>query len=545
MIYYISLGSNIGDRLDNISKALKLIQTKAIILKKSNFYITKPMYFNAQPYFINSVIKIDSQLNPFELLSFLNQIEIKLKRKRIFKNSPRTIDLDILYYEKNIINGKNLIIPHPRIYERAFVLKPFLDIDPDFIDPIKNKKICEIFKSLKYNHSDVIEMPQNFNDIFSFFSLLPLRRKEEFKSCLIKGVLEILGNPEKKCGKIIHITGSVGKTTTSKYIYDMIRSTGFNVALYTSPHIKDVRERIIFNDKKIEKKDFYNNLIYIISNSKVILSPFEYLTLIAIIYFSSKKPKYSIFEVGMGGRDDATNVFDKSISVFTKITLEHQRYLGRSLLEIVKNKSGIIKENGKVFISGQNTKKVINAITHVAQRKKSKVYIFDISNKIKDFDIINLNFAKFVISKIGIKIKKKVKFKNFDCRKQILKYGNIKILFDGAHTPFSLKMFIKGVNYLNYSLVLCSFMRDKKVKKMLDIIKDHGFKIFLSKSYHPRSFNPFKYQRYGLCFKDPKSALNKVLKYKKNFIVTGSLYFCSDVLKLLKNKKINYFRELI
>ena len=544
MISYISIGSNIGDRITNIYKAIYLLSKKVHILKKSSFYITKPMYYTFQPYFINLVIKIESSLNPFCLLNYLNFIEDKLKRKRSFKNSPRTIDLDILYFGNDIINTQKLIVPHPKIYERAFVLKPFMDIDPGFIDPIKNKKISEIFNSLKYNSSDVIKIPEKFNDIESFFAIISPRKKSDFNTSYIKNTLSVFGKPQKNCGKIIHITGSVGKTTTARYIYEIIRKKGFDAALYTSPHIHNLRERIIFNDKKIPEKDFYKILIKLISNSKEMLSPFEYITSVAIIYFSSKNPTYSIFEVGMGGESDATNVFDKSFSVFTKITLEHQKYLGKRISYIVKNKAGIIKPYGKVFISGQNSKKVIDLINFFSKRKRSKVYVFDVNKKNNDFESINLNFAKFICSKLGIRVENS-KFRKFDCRKQILKYNGIRIIFDGAHTPLSIKMLFESIKDDDYKFVLAGFMNDKKIKQMLEIIKTYNLKIFLSKSYSPRSFDPFKYSSYGLCFDDPKVAISKILKYKKNFIVTGSLYFCSDILKILQHKEISYFRELI
>ena len=88
-------------------------------------------------------------------------------------------------------------------------------------------------------------------------------------------------------------------------------------------------------------------------------------------------------------------------------------------------------------------------------------------------------------------------------------------------------------------------MSDKKIKEMLEIIKNNKFKIFLSRSYNKRSFNPFEWREYGICFENPEEALKKALSYKKNILVCGSLYFCSDILRIIKREKIKYFKELI
>jgi dihydrofolate synthase/folylpolyglutamate synthase len=500
------------------------------------------MYYENQPYFINSVIKIETGMKPFSLLKFLNQIEKKLGRVREFKNSPRTIDLDILYYDRVIIQKERLKIPHPKIYERAFVLKPLSDIDKKFKDPGKNKNSLELLSLINFKSEDIIKIPQKYEEIYDFFNSISPRDKNDFTTKYVRDSLKLLGCPEDRCGHIIHITGSSGKTTTAKYINDILLSNNFNVCLYTSPHIHDIRERIMINSKKIGIRTFYSSLIKIISSSRYILSPFEYITVIAVLEFSRNNPHFSVIEVGMGGKYDATNVFDNSFSVFTKITREHQKYLGRNIKDIALNKAGIIKERGNVFISAQNSKAAVDVIKREAIKKNCRVHIFKQESG-NDFNSINFEFAKFVSSKI-IKLNNKIKFKNFDCRNQIIKYKGIDILLDGAHTPVSIKMLVKNLNG-SFPICLCSFMNDKKIKEMLEIIKKNRFEIFLSGSYNQRSFNPFNWREYGLCFDNPEDALKRALSYKKNILVCGSLYFCSDILKIIKKEKINYFKELI
>jgi 2-amino-4-hydroxy-6-hydroxymethyldihydropteridine diphosphokinase len=122
---YIGIGSNLGDRKKYIERAIEELKKSGRIDVKrvSSVYETEPMGDVAQGKFLNGVIEADTDFSPHELLSELNSIENGLGRKRIAKNGPRTIDLDILYYGSQAINEKDLVIPHPKIEEREFVLK--------------------------------------------------------------------------------------------------------------------------------------------------------------------------------------------------------------------------------------------------------------------------------------------------------------------------------------------------------------------------------------------------------------------------------------
>ncbi|AGF49263.1 2-amino-4-hydroxy-6-hydroxymethyldihydropteridine diphosphokinase [Candidatus Kinetoplastidibacterium galati] len=126
---YIGLGSNQGDSISIIDKAISdlflIFGSNSI---KSKLYISAPVQADG-PNFINAVVKIFTQKTPLELLGILQDLEKKYGRKRIYKNSPRTLDLDILLYDHKVIYSKILTIPHPRMKDRAFVLKPITDID--------------------------------------------------------------------------------------------------------------------------------------------------------------------------------------------------------------------------------------------------------------------------------------------------------------------------------------------------------------------------------------------------------------------------------
>jgi len=133
---YIALGSNIGDREENLQTAKALLQRKATILKESSIYITPPWGYTDQPDFLNQVIAIRTRLKPVPLLRYLKGIEKKMGRQKLIVNGPRLIDLDILFYGDWVVETHDLQIPHPRMEGRAFALVPLNEIAPDLIHPL-------------------------------------------------------------------------------------------------------------------------------------------------------------------------------------------------------------------------------------------------------------------------------------------------------------------------------------------------------------------------------------------------------------------------
>lgn len=148
---YISLGTNLGDKKENLLKALSEIDKleNTLIKKQSEFIVTTPFGNVEQDDFLNSVIEIETLYTPRELLSVLLEIEKKLGRIRDIKWGPRLIDLDILIYDNEVINEENLIIPHPWMNERMFVLEPFAEIAPNVIEPVSCKRIRELKEELE------------------------------------------------------------------------------------------------------------------------------------------------------------------------------------------------------------------------------------------------------------------------------------------------------------------------------------------------------------------------------------------------------------
>lgn len=147
---YLSLGSNQGDKEKNLKCALELINNKKNRVNViSNFYKTTPVGYKDQDDFLNCCVHIDTLLSPDELINFLMDIEMKLKRERNIKWGPRTIDIDVLLYENEITSSEKIILPHIRMHERLFVLEPLCEIAPYVLHPILNKRVIEIRDELR------------------------------------------------------------------------------------------------------------------------------------------------------------------------------------------------------------------------------------------------------------------------------------------------------------------------------------------------------------------------------------------------------------
>jgi len=139
------LGTNLGNLKENLQRAIREMAKDDIkILKQSKIYKTKPWGKKDQPDFLNLALEVESTLTPQELLNRLKAIEEGMKRQKTEKWGPRIIDIDILFYENQIINEPDLTIPHPQFYNRLFAIIPMAEIAPDFIPPNSTKKIKEL-----------------------------------------------------------------------------------------------------------------------------------------------------------------------------------------------------------------------------------------------------------------------------------------------------------------------------------------------------------------------------------------------------------------
>ena len=150
---YLGLGSNLGDRQENIRQAVARLEEAGIrMVRQSSLYETEPVSRWPQRWYLNCVLAVETELLPVRLLRELQRIEREMGRRRIVPGGPRTIDIDILLYEQSILRSAELTIPHARMTERGFVLRPLREIAPDLRHPITRKTVAQMLVDSSDRH---------------------------------------------------------------------------------------------------------------------------------------------------------------------------------------------------------------------------------------------------------------------------------------------------------------------------------------------------------------------------------------------------------
>ena len=369
------------------------------------------------------------------------------------------------------------------------------------------------------------------------YSLKPMADKLNIDA--MKEVCEKLDNPQNNLN-FIHIAGTNGKGSTSVMIQTILTQAGYKVGRYNSPHIIDFNERITINDKWISDEDV-DRLINLIKEKEVNLSFFEFTTAMALQYFYENNVDYVVWETGLGGRLDATNIVNADYCVITNIALEHTEFLGNTIEEIAKEKAGIIKPKSIVIYGGDNKLKDIFNIG------KKLVYVNDDTNfNIKlnlegEHQIKNAKIAITTVKEILPKIKKQdiefpLKHLKFPGRQE--KIG--KFILDCAHNEAA----IKTLKNVKANTIIFGCMKDKNYKEMIKYLPKVE-NIIITKANNPRSLNPeIIAKEFDKCI--VFNNVNKAIKYANDLnqqcLITGSCFIVSDSRKEIYTKYIKYLK---
>lgn len=416
------------------------------------------------------------------------------------------------------------------------------------------------------------------NYIYSFMGKKNLHKNSFNHINNVKEILNIL--EYKQTFKIIHITGTKGKGSTTLVLSNMLKFAGYKIASFVSPHIINVRERIAINGEWISEKDFVDitkKIKNILEENKIYnITVFEIFTIIGLYYFYIQNVDYACIEVGIGGKLDCTNIVDSSISVITSISYDHMEILGNTIEEITEQKAGIIKENSLV-VSAAQEKESINIIKKISKEKNSKLYIFK-----KDFDVDIISNTNKILEFIYIENEKKYKFettllgehqsenislafktftllinneklyykavdsiKNFSINARLtFVQRNPDIIIDGAHNSKSLFRILKTIyKWYDYLIILFAPLSEKDIKGMCEILQNSdSFIIVSSPNTNYKENDSYKTYQY---LKERDNIIhienfNEAVKYmqklskEKNIpaLVIGSLYSASDYINL-------------
>ena len=338
-------------------------------------------------------------------------------------------------------------------------------------------------KKLKMTYKESINWL--FNQLPVFQNIGASAYKEDLTNILL--LTAHLNRPEKNF-KSIHVAGTNGKGSTSSMIASIFMEAGYKVGLYTSPHLKDFRERITINGNKISKNYVHQ---FILNHKsffeKTELSFFEMTVGLAYQYFSDKKVDIAIIEVGMGGRLDATNSITPLLSVITNIGKDHTAFLGDTLEKIAFEKAGIIKHNIPVVI-GECNKQTKPVFLEIARKSESEIYFaqdenhpnypcdllgdYQIKNKKTVIEVFRNLKSNFNISEENIKngIANVVLNTHLQGRWQILQ-ENPKVICDTAHNAHGLEMVmnqLKKEAYIQLHIVL-GVVNDKDLVAILPL----------------------------------------------------------------------------
>lgn len=396
--------------------------------------------------------------------------------------------------------------------------------------------------------------------LFQQFPSYQLIGSKAFKPTLENSekIMQFLGNPQKEI-KCIHVAGSNGKGSTCSMLASILTEAGYKVGLFTSPHIKDFRERIRINGIQIPEKNVVE-FIQKVKSTQLDFEPsfFEITFGMAVDYFRNEGCDICIIETGLGGRLDATNVIQPILSIITNISLEHTAMLGNTLEEIAFEKGGIIKNETPVVLGEMETH-LYPVFENISKSKNAPIYYSKEIKNDQDYEISligeyqkeNLRTVLKsceILNQKGFSINSTTIQKGFDNlfsntgfsgRLQIIKRNPL-IIFDVSHNPAGISASLDAINEINQGKLhfIYGTSADKDVNSILKLFpKDAQFyftefnnersmKIETIRKHSQNIFeNNCKY------FIDPNEALTKVqhnANHEDTIVAIGSFFLISD-----------------
>lgn len=381
-----------------------------------------------------------------------------------------------------------------------------------------------------------------------------------------------LGNPQN-CFRSIHIAGTNGKGSTCAYLESILRTSGYKTGLFTSPHIMRFEERFQINGKIISEKqwlDIYEQQSGLIDELK--LTFFEATTLMAFELFKKEGVQWAVFETGMGGRLDATNIIKPAVSVITRIAMDHSEFLGDNILSVAREKIGIVKQNTPLVIASNSDASVMNLVRDVCKTKNADLTIIsadsaiirqtdeglwigqdDVSYDVRlsgPFQALNVLLAVAAIEKVGITdekiIKKGLSAAVLPGRFQKYKINEKTVIFDVGHNPDAAEAFVRAVKNDfpdKRACIVTGIMKDKDMAGVLEKYLEIAEDLILTQPKIERAASPYdllshvppeERKRCSIA-PDIESAVAAAFKNPNDLIcIAGSFYTVGEAFNTMK-----------
>lgn len=345
-----------------------------------------------------------------------------------------------------------------------------------------------------------------------------------------------LNNPENRI-KTIHVAGTNGKGSSCHMLSSILQESGYKVGLFTSPHLKDFRERIKINGKEVSQQyiiDFIKKYRTFLKENE--LSFFEMTVGMALSYFEEQKVDIAVIEVGLGGRLDSTNIITPEISLITNIGLDHTNILGNMISEIAFEKAGIIKSNIPVVIS-EYQEETDSIFKKIAEQKNAEIITADISvteyktdllgdyqlNNIKGIVAVLKNLKGFHVSNNHIKNGLLNVFRNTGLKGRWSVINDVpKVVADTAHNKEGLEIVLNQIKKETYKQlhIVLGVVNDKKLETILPLFPENA-KYYFCTPNNDRGLDVEKLQEVALSYELKGSVYTSVSEAYKAAITNS------------------------
>lgn len=406
-----------------------------------------------------------------------------------------------------------------------------------------------------------------FNNAEEVIKIIEKRKNRGYGLEHFKSYMNAIGNPHQSLNTI-HIAGTNGKGSTTNDIRSILQKAGYKTGSFTSPYLVTHLDRIRINDEYIPSEIFLDiaNRYY---DSWITwdLSMFEIDMCIASVYFAEAKTDFCVFETGLGGRLDATNILTPLVSVITNIGMDHMEFLGDTKEKIAREKAGIIKDDVCV-ITAEETPACLAVFDAIAQEHHTKCFrIKEVKNVETTDNGLCFNYGQYEAMELTgkalyqcknaalaletidyLKEKKFIQIKETDIRqglKEAVWQGRFEtiskeplIIIDGAHNADGIHALCENIKKMEHPIVIFSVLKDKNYEQMIEELQRVSEEIIVVPFMNERALDvsSLKDNPYVSFMNSYAEAIYYAIKKNQPIIITGSLYFISDVRKYLINE---------